>query len=65
MTCVGHELKWVLLRRTVLVPEMLIYILFSANIGFFFRLNVVFFVILQSFIEYNKNHYNERFIQMA
>ena len=27
--------------------------------------NVVFFVILQSFIEYNKNHYNERFIQMA
>ena len=65
MTCVGHELKCVLLRRTVFVPEMLIYILFSANIGFFFRLSVVFFVILQSFIEYNKNHYNERFIQMA
>ena len=40
-------------------------LLISANIRPKFCLNVVFFVILQSFIEYNKNHYNERFIQMA
>uniref|UniRef100_UPI00402592A7 hypothetical protein n=1 Tax=Prevotella sp. TaxID=59823 RepID=UPI00402592A7 len=40
-------------------------LLISANIRPNFRLNVVFFVILQSFREYNKNHYNERFLQMA
>ena len=40
-------------------------LLISANIRPKFRLNVVFFVILQSFREYNKNHYNERFLQMA